>query len=106
MAAQPISGYVAVHTLRIAKFNCALHHSLMVMPELVILIVDESADRALLIEQALREAGHRSVKTIYQLKGVAREIELQAPDVIVMDLGNPERSRGGRVGLCGVRRHC
>ena len=61
------------------------------MPEIVILIVDESADRALLIEQALREAGHTNVKTVLQLKGVAREIEFHAPDVIVMDLGNPNR---------------
>ncbi len=60
-------------------------------PELAILIVDESVDRALLIEQALRQAGHQTVKTIHQLKGIAREIEMHAPDVIVMDLGNPER---------------
>ena len=60
-------------------------------PELVVLIIDESIDRALLIEQALREAGHLNVKTIHQLKGVAREIEAHEPDVIVMDLGNPER---------------
>jgi len=60
-------------------------------PELVVLIIDESIDRALLIEQALREAGHLNVKTIHQLKGVAREIEAHGPDVIVMDLGNPER---------------
>jgi two-component system, response regulator / RNA-binding antiterminator len=59
--------------------------------EISILIVDESVDRALLIEQALREAGHFNVKTIHHLKGVAREIETHAPDVIVMDLGNPER---------------
>ncbi len=63
----------------------------MSTPELVILIVDESIDRALLIEQALRAAGHFNVKTIHHLKGVAREIEAHAPDVIVMDLGNPER---------------
>jgi response regulator NasT len=59
--------------------------------EIAILIVDENLDRALLIEQALREAGHFNVKTIHHLKGVAREIETEAPDVIVMDLGNPER---------------
>ena len=61
------------------------------MPEIVILIVDESVDRAQLIGQALREAGHTRVKTIHQLKGIAREIELHVPDVIVMDLGNPNR---------------
>jgi two-component system, response regulator / RNA-binding antiterminator len=59
--------------------------------QVAILIIDESLDRALLIEQALREAGHFNVKTIHQIKGVAREIEARSPDVIVMDLGNPER---------------
>lgn len=63
----------------------------MSISEIVILIVDESTERALLIEQALGEAGHHNVKTINQLKGVAREIEACAPDVIVMDLGNPNR---------------
>lgn len=63
----------------------------MSISEIVILIVDESKERALLIEQALGEAGHSNVKTIHQLKGVAREIEACAPDVIVMDLGNPNR---------------
>ncbi len=59
--------------------------------EISILIVDDSSDRALLIEQALRDAGHFNVRTVHQLKGIAREIETQAPDVIVMDLGNPNR---------------
>jgi two-component system, response regulator / RNA-binding antiterminator len=68
-----------------------LHHGQVSVPAIAILIVDESVDRALLIEQALREAGHYHVQTIHQLKGVAREIEVHAPDVIVMDLGNPNR---------------
>jgi two-component system, response regulator / RNA-binding antiterminator len=68
-----------------------MHHKIMPTVEITILIVDESVDRALLIEQALREAGHFNVKTIHHLKGVAREIEAYAPDVVVMDLGNPER---------------
>jgi two-component system, response regulator / RNA-binding antiterminator len=63
----------------------------MFVSEISILIVDESVDRALLIELALREAGHLNVKTIHHLKGIAREIETQEPDVIVMDLGNPNR---------------
>jgi two-component system, response regulator / RNA-binding antiterminator len=63
----------------------------MSMLEIAILIIDESVDRALMIEHALRNAGHFNVKTIHHLKGIAREIETQAPDVIVMDLGNPER---------------
>jgi two-component system, response regulator / RNA-binding antiterminator len=68
-----------MHRVRVSKSDFA------------ILIVDESADRALLIEQALQEAGHLKVKTVNQLKGIAREIETYEPDVIVMDLGNPNR---------------
>jgi two-component system, response regulator / RNA-binding antiterminator len=75
----------------IAKSYCALHLGQVSAPDIAILIVDESVGRALLIEQALREAGHFNVKTIHELKGVAREIETQAPDVIVMDLGSPNR---------------
>jgi two-component system, response regulator / RNA-binding antiterminator len=63
----------------------------MSMLEIAILLIDESVDRALMIEHALRNAGHFNVKTVHHLKGIAREIETQAPDVIVMDLGNPER---------------
>jgi two-component system, response regulator / RNA-binding antiterminator len=68
-----------MHRVRVSKSDFA------------ILIVDESADRALLIEQALQEAGHLKVKTVNQLKGIAGEIETYEPDVIVMDLGNPNR---------------
>jgi len=75
----------------IAKVFCALHHSAMSLLDISILIVDESVYRAQLIEQALRQAGHLNVKILHHLKGIAREIEAHAPDVIVMDLGNPER---------------
>jgi two-component system, response regulator / RNA-binding antiterminator len=68
-----------------------MHHVRVSKSDFAILIVDESADRALLIEQALQEAGHLKVKTVNQLKGIAGEIETYEPDVIVMDLGNPNR---------------
>jgi two-component system, response regulator / RNA-binding antiterminator len=68
-----------------------MHHVRVSKSDFAILIVDESADRALLIEQALQEAGHFKVKTVNQLKGIAGEIETYEPDVIVMDLGNPNR---------------
>jgi two-component system, response regulator / RNA-binding antiterminator len=58
--------------------------------DLTILIVDESDDRARLIEQALRDSGHGNV-TVAVFQGVARRIEELAPDVIILDLGNPNR---------------
>jgi two-component system, response regulator / RNA-binding antiterminator len=58
---------------------------------LTILIIDESPERALLIEAALMEAGHSQIRTVSQILGLARKIEEIAPDVIIMDLGNPNR---------------
>ena len=59
--------------------------------DLVILIIDESVERAVLIEQGLRDAGHVRVTKISHLNGLMRRIEEVSPDVIVMDLGNPNR---------------
>ena len=59
--------------------------------ELSILIVDENADRAALIELGLREAGHAHVSVIRETKGILKRIEDIAPDVIVIDLGNSNR---------------
>jgi two-component system, response regulator / RNA-binding antiterminator len=58
--------------------------------ELIILIADDSAERAKLIEQGLRDAGHQNV-TVSIFNGLLRRIEEISPDVIVMDLGNPNR---------------
>jgi two-component system, response regulator / RNA-binding antiterminator len=63
----------------------------MVRSSVTILIIDESPERAALIELALREAGHHSIQTISQIQGLARQIEEISPDVIIMDLGNPNR---------------
>jgi two-component system, response regulator / RNA-binding antiterminator len=72
-------------------FYCAMHHSRMVRSSIAILIIDESPERAALIELALREAGHHSIQTISRMLGMARQIEEMSPDVIIMDLGNPNR---------------
>lgn len=60
-------------------------------PVLTILIIDESPERAGLIEAALLEAGHLHIRIVSQVKGLVRQIEEIAPDVIIMDLGNPNR---------------
>ncbi|UXN73845.1 ANTAR domain-containing response regulator [Devosia sp. A8/3-2] len=58
---------------------------------LSILIIDENRIRAAIIESGLREAGHERVTVIHDVNEVARTIAASAPDVIVIDLENPQR---------------
>ncbi|MDK4701606.1 MULTISPECIES: ANTAR domain-containing response regulator [Rhizobium] len=59
--------------------------------DLTILVIDENAIRASIIEEGLREAGHARVTVIHEVQGVARTIETLRPDVIIIDLENPNR---------------
>lgn len=59
--------------------------------DLEILVIDENAIRAQIIEEGLRVAGHSRVTVIHELQGVARMVERIAPDVIVIDVENPNR---------------
>jgi response regulator NasT len=59
--------------------------------DLTILVIDENAIRASIIEEGLREAGHARVTVMHEMKGVARVIETLQPDVIVIDIENPDR---------------
>nr|WP_156550431.1 ANTAR domain-containing response regulator [Agrobacterium vitis] len=58
---------------------------------MTILVIDENAIRASIIEEGLREAGHLHVTVINEVQGIARSIETLAPDVIIIDLENPNR---------------
>jgi two-component system, response regulator / RNA-binding antiterminator len=58
---------------------------------LSVLVVDENVARAAIIEAGVREAGHVSVEVIHDVTGIARRIERFAPDIIVIDLENPNR---------------
>lgn len=58
---------------------------------LTVLVIDENRIRASIIEEGLREAGHENVTVIHEVHGVARIIETTMPDVIVIDLENPNR---------------
>ena len=59
--------------------------------ELSILIIDENRIRASIIEDGLREAGHTRVVVLHDVNQVARTIQDSDPDVIVIDLENPQR---------------
>lgn len=58
---------------------------------LCVLIFDENRARASIIEQGLREAGNVRAHTIHDMTRLAAQIEIIAPDVIVIDLENPNR---------------
>ncbi|MDP3896849.1 MAG: ANTAR domain-containing response regulator [Mesorhizobium sp.] len=58
---------------------------------LSILVIDENRIRAAVIEAGLREAGHDRVTVIHDVTGIARRIAEVEPDVIVIDLENPNR---------------
>ena len=58
---------------------------------LAILVIDENRIRASVIEAGLREAGHDAVTIVHDVSGIARKIADINPDVIVIDLENPNR---------------
>ena len=59
--------------------------------DLTVLVIDENAIRASIIEEGLREAGHLRVTVVHEVNGIARIIENLKPDVIITDLENPNR---------------
>ena len=58
---------------------------------LSILVVDDNRIRASIIEEGLREAGHARVTVITEINEVAARIGEVSPDVVIIDLENPNR---------------
>ncbi|MER8943965.1 ANTAR domain-containing response regulator [Mesorhizobium sp. M0915] len=63
----------------------------MIRKSLTVLVIDDNHIRASIIEAGLREAGHQQVTVIHDVAGIARRIAEIEPDVIVIDLENPNR---------------
>lgn len=63
----------------------------MVSPSLTVLVLDEDRIRASIIGAGPREAGHTNVTLLHGATGIARRIADITPDVVVIDLGNPDR---------------
>jgi len=59
--------------------------------DLTVLIIDDNRIRASIIEEGLREAGHERVHVIVDINEVGRSIGEIVPDVVVIDLENPNR---------------
>jgi response regulator NasT len=60
-------------------------------PSLRILLVDQNADRAAILEEGLREAGLRDITVVREMQSLLRRIVDIDPDVIFIDLENPNR---------------
>lgn len=58
---------------------------------LTILVIDENRIRASIIEAGLRDAGHERVTVVHDVTGIAKRIAEIEPDVIFIDLENPNR---------------
>src|SRR5690606_36572502 len=56
-----------------------------------ILIIDENAARAAIIEEGLREAGHLNVSWLSSTRNLLAQIVAIDPEIIVIDLGSPNR---------------
>ncbi|MDE3175284.1 MAG: ANTAR domain-containing protein [Pseudomonadota bacterium] len=56
-----------------------------------VLLIDDDAVRAAVIEEGLREAGHERVTIITDMRRLMRQVEQADPDVILIDLENPNR---------------
>ncbi len=56
-----------------------------------VLVIDENRIRAAIIEEGLRDAGYDQVTVIDVMHGLARRIADLNPDVVVIDLENPNR---------------
>jgi response regulator NasT len=60
-------------------------------PSLRILLVDQNAARAAILEEGLREAGLRDITIVRETHSLLRRIVALDPDVIFIDLENPNR---------------
>ena len=58
---------------------------------LSIIVVEKDRDRALLIVDALQDAGDFDVVVIAEESGLARRIAQRNPDIVLIDAGNPSR---------------
>ena len=59
--------------------------------ELRVLIVDQNLARATILEEGLREAGYRDLIVVRDMQNLMRRILDEEPDVILIDLENPNR---------------
>jgi response regulator NasT len=70
---------------------CGLERDAMSEAALRILLVDQNMTRASILEEGLREAGYTNVTVVRDMLNLLRRIVDEDPDVICIDLENPNR---------------
>ena len=75
----------------IAQYERVREKWSMTAKQLSILVIDENTIRASIIEAGLREAGHDHVTLVHDVHAIASRVRDVQPDVIVIDLENPNR---------------
>lgn len=73
------------------RCNIAVQHVSMNEPPLKVAVVEADRDRALMIVDGLREAGSFRVDVIGDATGLERRLEELRPDVVLIDLSDPNR---------------
>lgn len=58
---------------------------------LSVVVIDENPDRAAMVERGLVEAGYRRVSLIRSTIDLVERVQALGPDVIIIDLDNPDR---------------
>jgi response regulator NasT len=64
---------------------------LVKLEEYNILVIDEDPDRAAIVERGLVESGYARVSRIGTSHNLVERIQALAPDIIIIDLENPDR---------------
>lgn len=66
-------------------------HQRVMQKDLSILVVEADADKARQIIDALMDAGWDQVHALAQISGLERAIRTHAPDIVLIDMANPDR---------------
>lgn len=85
--------YLVVATQHFCCIKISPAHNGAMSGGLSILVIDDNKIRASIIEQGLHDAGHDKVIVVHQMEGLVRQISDINPDVIVIDLENPNRDQ-------------
>lgn len=56
-----------------------------------LMLVDDHQDRAQQVEAALNAKGYQVVRCLHSASGLLREMDICKPDLVIMDLGSPDR---------------
>jgi two-component system, response regulator / RNA-binding antiterminator len=91
VSASSCAGGTAIAAQRSGTPWPPLRRAEMADPALRILVVDQNVTRASILEEGLREAGYTNVTVVRDMQNLLRRIVDADPDVIFIDLENPNR---------------